>query len=645
MGRWRLLSAAMLVGAACVGGAPAAQAQTSVLPSPADTSDLREVQVAYAIGPDRSTLWFGARVYGASDQVIVIVPAAPGAMIDTASDAWFEALRLATHPRVLPPASKPPACASTEPPPDGTYAMIGDANHTPSLAPSDGTAVRSFSELVVWAQGAGFNLSFEQLSTLADLDVSGYRFVTIPFDPAPGETLLRTIRVVSPETKARVPLLLSRTGASATRAFVWVLGEGQATPAGWPWATVPTQQLQWKLDGTSAQTNYADLWSAYLDQHNDQAWVLEAAAQGLLLSTTSFASGKASIPSVASTFFSRAAGYGEGDPDFAPCVMHAEALDAALSKVGEACATGALAVVPGAADAGACSEQAGAGEIDPAELRCGSGASDLALALSGMTPSKVWVTRWTGRIGAWQSRAVEPFVIGPGTALLPVSVCTSWDSSGCGTDAGAAGSSGSGAGSDAGAPPSGQSGGSVPGGSVPGGSVPYDPGQDQPSQGDTSGSSGSVYVETSCWGNSTTSDTSGANSCGGDSSSSSDGNTACGGDSSSSSSDGSSACGGDSSSSGESSACGGDSSSSDSGSCSGSSSSGDQSACSGSSSSSGSGSSGCSGGGSSSGSSNCSISSRGRRGGKLPMSALSVLIGALVWPLRRHRRALERRPD
>jgi len=650
MQRCRTRALGALLGLALTVGAATATAQTAVLPSPADTAEMRELQVAYAAGPNRSTLWFGARLYGASDQVFVVVPAAPGSMVDTASDAWFEALREATNPRVLRPAADPPSCKDHTTPAANAFETIGDANHTVSLSPSGPVSIRTFSELVLWAQGAGLDMSFDQVSVLADLDVAGYRFVSIPFDPAPGETVLRTIRVTGPAAGLHVPLLLSKAGGTSVRSFVWMLAEGRATPVGWPWLTVPTQDLAWRLVPSAHATNYVDLWSAALADHDDHAWVLEAAAHSLLLSTLSFAQGTASVPSVASTYFTRASAYGDAPQDAAPCVMRLASMDASSSRVATACAPGALAVITDA-DAGPCVEQPAAGEIDPADLRCGIAADDFAVAFSGMVPSKIWLTRWTGRLGAWQSRAAEPFQVEPGLPLLPVLSCPDWDSAGCEVDAGSGGSGGSPAGTDGGAPPQGPGGGSVPGG---GGSVnPYQPGPDDPSYDD--GTTTDVYVETSCWGDSTSStpDESSADSCGGDSSSSSssDGDTACGGDSSSSSDKGS-GCGGDSSGDGDS-ACGGDSSSSGGDSCGGDSSGGEQSACSGDSSSSGgdgcsgsgsgSGSSGCSGGGSSSGGSDCAVSPARRRGGRLPVSAMTILIVALLWPLRRFRREIERR--
>lgn len=654
MRRWRLRATAALLGLAFAMSAADSFAQTVVAPSPADTSEVREVQVAFALGPARSTMWFGARLYGASDTITLVIPVAPGAVVDPATDAWFEALRLATNPRVLPPATTPPPCGSSEPPASGTFEVVGDASHTASLAPGAGSAVRSFSEIVLWAQDQGLSLSFDQLSAFADMDLAGYKFVTIPFDPAPGETLLRTIRVSAPSSTLRVPLLLSRTGSSSAPAFVYVIGEGKASPTGWPSTAVDPSSLRWRLTGQAPHSNYAELWSSSLAAHDDSAWVIDAASHALLFSTTAFASGKASVPSVASAYFSRAAAYGDAEADYVPCVMRVEGLAASSSRGGEPCAPGAIASSP-LQDGGGCTEHAAAGEIDPADLRCGATADDFALAFAGMTLSQAWLTRWTGRLGPWQAKPEEPFKIEPGAPLMPITSCPDWDTSGCEADAGSGSPGGSGSSPDAGSSTPGSSG----GGTVPGGgSGPYDPGQDEPSYDDTANSSGSVYVETSCWGDSTSSTSDGSgDSCGGDSSSSSssDGSSACGGDSSSSS-DEQSGCGGDSSSSDGDSACGGDSSSSEGDSCSGDSSGGEQSACSGSSSSSSggdscsgsgsssSGSSGCSGGGSSAGSSDCSISSSGRRrGGRLPMSAMTILIVAGLWPLRRWRRSAERK--
>ncbi|HSN99820.1 MAG TPA: hypothetical protein VLS89_16100, partial [Candidatus Nanopelagicales bacterium] len=73
-----------------------------------------EQRVALAVGPDRTTLWTSVRVSssGPGGALGIVAPAAPGAALDWSSSAWFEALEVATAPRVLAP---PLECGGTAP--------------------------------------------------------------------------------------------------------------------------------------------------------------------------------------------------------------------------------------------------------------------------------------------------------------------------------------------------------------------------------------------------------------------------------------------------------------------------------------------------------------------------------------------------
>lgn len=647
MARWRFPAAAILTCTTLVCSVSPLFAQTAVLPAPADTSETRELQVAFASSPTQSTLWFSARIYGASDRVFAVIPAPPGAAIDVASDAWFEALRDATNPRVLPPSQKAPSCGSVAAPFEGTFDLVGVSDHVATLEPSSDVTTKTFSQIVVWAQGQGLDLPFDAMSSLADLDVEGYRFVTVPFDPPAGETVLRTMRVSGLGGELRVPLLLSRAGATPVQTSVWILAQGKAVPTGWAAIDLDPAAMSWNLSGQGAKTNYRQRWDEGWKAASGAAWVMDVASHGLLFSTTAFASGKQSVPSVPSAYLSRTAAYGDGDAQYGSCVSRLESLGTSKVRVGRACGAGGIASIPPAAGQLSCEEQALAGETPASSLRCGAGAGDLAMAYAGMVPAEIWLTRWSGRIAPWTSHAQETFEVAAGLPKSPVVVCGAWDSSACPSGADAGAGTGGAQGSDGGGQPSSGAGGYYGGGYGNQGGGPADPGTEPATEDSYAGSSNSVYVESSCWGNSTSAAQDGTSSaCAGDSS-------ACSGDSSASGTD-STACG-SSSDTGSSSACGGSSSSSSSKDACGGDSSGDKSACDGGSSSSsggescsGSGSSGSSGAtacGGSSSSSDCSVGRRGTGGqrGKLPMSALTVLIAVCLWPLRRARREAEQR--
>jgi hypothetical protein len=260
--------------------------------------------------------------------------------------------------------------------------------------------------------------------------------------------------------------------------------------------------------------------------------------------------------------------------------------------------------------------------VDPAKLRCGGSADDLAVALSGLDPTSTWVTRQSLQIPATKAGADWALAFTAGPAISPTRVAKGLDLAGCGgnssttsTSSGAMSTSGvtalsSGVSSSSGLIFEGVGGANMSGGS---GSV----------GGDDSSGSGSfdaTVLDTNC-GCSGTVDTSATST---DSTTSSD---SCDGSSDTSSG----TCSGDTSSSGS---CSGDTSGGDA--CDGSSSSGESCGSSG-------GDTSCDSGGGDlscgSGSGDCSVaSSRGHKRSGPRFSVLALALVALIAPLRRRGR-------
>jgi hypothetical protein len=647
----RMLGTEAAMVAALLTGVSTARAQSAVLSSPPDSAELRELRVAVADGPASSTIWFGARLEGAADDVFVVVPAPPGSAVDLSTDAWFESLEDATNTRVRPP-SEPPEnpCAAAQVPGPGDVDSVGDAAHVASVDPSLPAEVLSFSELVLWAQGKALNLSFDAMSTFADLDVSGYRFVMLHYEVPPGTVTLATVRVASTQALVKVPLVVTSAGASPADVHVWTFTSGRASPGQLPWTTIDPADVQWQLAGGIPPTNYRDVLASTLSAGGGASWVVDAAAHTSIFRSTAISGGASPIPSLVEGYFERASGYGDALSDPTACVARVASLESSQATVAGACASGAVAQLTG----DSCAESPQPGQIDPDDLRCGGIADDLALAMSGAPPEQRWLSRWTGRIAPWTARAQETLDTLVGGAQSPVVVCGAWDASVCEADAGTGGAGGSGGSGGAG----GSGGGGVPpnagGNGYGGGSSPYDPPTDDPYYDDGYYDNHTdVYVEGSCWGDTSTTTTSGDtqdDSCSGDSSSSSSDEESCSGDSSSSASEDDSCAGDSSDSSSGSDSCSGDSSDSSDGgdACSGdtSDSSSGADTCAGDSSS-GSSSAGdsCSGGSSSgSSSSDCSVSGKRRgKGGRLPTSAFAMLIVASGLAARRLRKAEEKR--
>jgi uncharacterized membrane protein YgcG len=240
-----------------------------------------------------------------------------------------------------------------------------------------------------------------------------------------------------------------------------MIGPGQADAIGAVQVTISPSALAWNA---GAQTsNYEDLRSTALSSGHD-TFLVEGASHTTFADNVPIAQGAAFIDGIVTTFFERAAAYGDGAFDSAQCITVATPLLASSDPVAAVCPHAALGVIDPAA---ACVESTEPGQIDPESLRCGPAADDLALALSGLTPSATWLTRQSMLIPAGSS-GVDAFLgFAYGAAQSPVIVAASVDTKDCG-DAGMTSSSSSSSGSSSG---SGSSGGMMSSGSGPNQSI------------------------------------------------------------------------------------------------------------------------------------------------------------------------------
>ncbi|PIE05551.1 MAG: hypothetical protein CSA75_04160, partial [Sorangium cellulosum] len=413
-------------------------AQSAVLTSPPGSAELREARVAVSKSPSQSTLWFSATIHGAADHVYVVVPAAPGSSIDSSSDAFFESLADATHRRILPPEVKPDVtCPSAVLPESNAYEIDGDISHIASVAPSPSSEVFSLTQLLVWLSGQQLSISFETLSQYADLVGAGYQFVVVHYEVPPGQATLGTIRVASTVTSNIVPLVATSAGAAFVRLHVWTFAQARANPGVLPVASFEPEKLRWSIDGNTPASNYHHVMEDIFD--SNPSWIVDAASRSAMYRSASLLGGAASIPSVVEGYFDRAAGYGDTNSDVVSCIAKVAALETNDAQVGDVCAPGTLAVVPG----DACAESAQPGKISPDDLRCGGIADDIALAMTGLIPSQLWLTRWTGVLAPWTALAQEKAVLHGDESVSSSVTCGHWDTSICNGSGGSGGDGGS----------------------------------------------------------------------------------------------------------------------------------------------------------------------------------------------------------
>jgi hypothetical protein len=569
-----------------------------------------EQRVAVSVGPDRTTMWTSLRFDAAAGNVGIIVPAPPGSSLDFSSDAWFEALEVATAPRVFPPTDESPYCPGQSGPAT-IFDLAGQVAHTTSLPVDDVVVLDDAGAVALWAAKGGLDLSPALATSLGAL--GGMRFVAVRFVAPGGPAITRTLRVAMPGAPPLLPLALTHAGAKPLLVTSFMIGAGRATVDGSVPVTLPPADLAW--DAKAKKSNYFDARAAALTAEGGDGLLTECAGATPLATNLSIAGGTASIDGLVTAFFDRTAAYGDSLADPMPCIASAAVALTSSSPVAASCARADLGVVDSAPP---CVESVPVGGVDPAKLRCGGVADDLAVALSGLYPTDTWVTRQSLQIPAGKDGADWPLVFNGGDPVSPVRTAKNLDLAGCGGESttGATGATSGGMSGGVTVSSSAGTGGLIFAGSG-GSNVSGGVGSGQVG-GDNSSGSGSfsgqpLDTNCGCSGTVDTSNTSSSNSCDGSSDTSSG---SCSGDSSSGDT-----CSGDSSS-GDS--CDGSSSGD---SCSGS--SGGDTSC-----DSGSGDLNCS-----SGSSDCSaFGARGKRRVAPRFSVLALALVGLIAPLRRRGR-------
>lgn len=386
-----------------------------------------EHRVALSVGPSRTTVWTSLRFDASAGPVGVVIPAPPGASVDWSSDAWLEALEVASAPRVFPPEGTDGACPRQEP--IDPFHIAGSVEHVATLGPDEIVILPDAAEVALWAATNGLTLTPELATSLEQL--AGQRFISARFSPTGGVVVTPALRVVLPGGPSALPLALTRAapeGPSAPDLLVttWVIGPGLAQIEGSELIDVPEANISW-LAASGAST-YAEARAEALSAAGPAAVVLECASHEALSNNVPIDDGTASIDGVVTTFFERAAGYGDGLADPAPCIAQAASALGAGAPVAQSCPRADLGVIDGTDD---CVEATTGGETDPAKLRCGDGADDLAVALSGQSPAEAWLTRQSLLIAAGSSGALLGVSFPGGASVSPVLEAGVMDLSDC----------------------------------------------------------------------------------------------------------------------------------------------------------------------------------------------------------------------
>ncbi|MDI1445385.1 DUF2330 domain-containing protein [Polyangium sp. 6x1] len=379
---------------------------------PSQSTVVSAHRMALSISPKQTVLWDQIQYDGDPESFAWVLPVKPGAVIEVSTDAWFDTLDAATTTQIFQ--------ASVD---------CGDGNSS-GFGCGDALAGRSFSASEDGSNGGGgpsvtvvhrgtvgpyqtVTLSTDTPGALNGwLDSAGYAidpstqpvidayiaekfdFIAIKLQPGKDVKAMKPVRVVQPGASPVLPLRMVAIGSGANVAItLFTITESRSAAKNFNNVVAPVDLLSW--DFKTQGSNYGELRTKVLEQKGGASWLTSFAFQGGLLSQLpglfSFQGFRTYTTAGNGSFADTIAGaYVQQG------IANAETMDGACSasfvNIGQSSAMVSNPCPAGVPlDDPSCGE-VGTNEIDARTLACGK-LDDLAIALNGLHPKDVWLTR------------------------------------------------------------------------------------------------------------------------------------------------------------------------------------------------------------------------------------------------------------
>jgi MYXO-CTERM domain-containing protein len=330
-----------LAGVSLVADAPDAQACGGCFHMPpavqAVSTVVTDHRMAFSLSTTQSVLWDQIHYTGNPAEFAWVLPVKSGASIELSQDAWMAALDASTQTVIQGPN---PNCT---PPSGGVGCGGSSASGFAASGNGGGGGVTVVSQSVVgpydavtvkasqgqalgdWLRANGYNVSVAVQPVIDAYTAEGFDFIALKLRPGEGVQAMQPVRVVTQGADPSLPLRMVAAGVGPNVGIVlFVLSEGRYHPQNFPDATIDFTQLKW--DGAANISNYETLATAAMAAGGGRSWLTESSA-----------------PADLSTNYYGNYGNGNNPP-----------LGAALS----ACSTLTLPPAPGCTSAGDASDEA-----------------------------------------------------------------------------------------------------------------------------------------------------------------------------------------------------------------------------------------------------------------------------------------------
>jgi Uncharacterized protein conserved in bacteria (DUF2330) len=370
-------------------------------------------RMALSISQSRTVLWDQVEYAGDPKEFAWVLPVGENAYIEEADDAFFEALEAVSATRVMSraitcngqqiqQAMSSGGCGASTPidtiEPRGTDATTEQQGmvrgvtvvHEGTVGPYETATIKSNDPqaLRTWLTTNGYAIPADIESVIDGYVAEGASFIALRLQPGFGVRQMTPIRVITPGASPILPLRMVAAGTgTATSIVLYVLGEGRYRAAMRPHSLILPQDVTW--DWAAFQSDYATLRA---NSFVDDAFLTSFAHSGGLTAPVTTTDGSnaeydvvyptgtvGTYDNLVDLYFGQA-GANDGLPIECGNVRDSLALAAAGAQVAAPCdAADPMCMPP-------------TNSISAANLEC-EGHRDIAVALEGMHPRDVWVTR------------------------------------------------------------------------------------------------------------------------------------------------------------------------------------------------------------------------------------------------------------
>ncbi len=264
-----------------------AQACGGCFHRPTETTVVTDHRMAFSVSTRQSVLWDQIKYSGEPSDFSWVLPVQRGTVIQASHDEWFAALDATTAPVITGP--QPHNC-------NGNSFSCGSSQSSAAFASGGegaGGGVQVLSQGVVgpydtatlhatdpnalenWLNANGYVLPDSMRPTVSAYVAGGFDFIALRLQPGQGIQAMQPVRVVTQGADELLPLRMVAAGVGAQVGItLYVISEGRYEARS-PFfnATLDGSKLTWSA--TNNVSNYQEVSLGLMQGHNGHTWLTE----------------------------------------------------------------------------------------------------------------------------------------------------------------------------------------------------------------------------------------------------------------------------------------------------------------------------------------------------------------------------------